>query len=204
MKMFKIIVVSLILATIATFALMNQWYAKNIRVTFNAESTKDFNYQIFYTDTQDGKFNGNQSVKKLVSAGLNQVKIVLPTEKIVQFRIDFGSFPGTVYISDLKVVGDKEINILGDKEENYWFSRDMEEHQFTDDKALRITSNKGDPYIVYKEKLDVVPGVDINYHNLILIVLGTFFIAFILGLLLIKKKAEKPTEETNKKSKAKK
>lgn len=190
MRMFKVLSFSLVLAAIATFATMNQWYAKNIRVVFEAKNSKDLYYQVFYTDTEDGKFNEKQSVRKLVPAGINNFEIILPTENVVQFRLDFGVVPGTVFVSDLKLIGNTEVNILADEENQYLFNQ-VEEYKFIDGRDLRIISNQGDPYMIYKKDLGITPGVDINWTKLLQIAFGTFFIVFILGLLLTRKKAEK-------------
>ncbi len=204
MRMFKVLSFSIVLAAIATFATVNDWYAKNIRVTFNSESSQDINYQIFYTDTKDGKMNEKQSVRKMIPAGVQTVKIVLPTEKVVHFRIDFGVKPKTVYVSDLKLIGNTEVNILADEEKEYWFSRHVEEHQFFDGNTLRIVSNQTDPYMYYKKDLDVTPRMVINWTKLLQIAFSTFFIALFLGLFLTRKKAEKPEEKSPKNSKDRK
>jgi len=203
MRMFKVLSFSLVLAAIATFATMNQWYAKNIRVTFNAKSTKEINYVLFYTANDTTWFNGQQLARKLIPAGAHSVKIILPTEKVRNFRIDFGEIPGTILISDLKLIGNETINILADEEKQYSFNQ-VEEHQFINGEALRITSNKGDPYMVYKKDLDVTPGDDINYNVLLTYALGTFVIAFLISLLLTRKKSEKMKENSPKNSKDKK
>jgi hypothetical protein len=132
------------------------------------------------------------------------VKIVLPTEKVVRFRIDFGVKPETIYVSDLKLIGNTEVNILADEEDKYSFSRHVEEHQFIDGRDLRIISNQRDPYMVYKKDLDVTPGDDINYNVLLTYALGTFVIAFLISLLLTRKKSEKMKENSHQNSKTKK
>ena len=204
MRTLKILSISLIVTIMAVYATMNSWYAKNIRVTFSSESTKDLTYQVFYTGSEDEKFNEKQSVKKLTPAGINQVEMILPTEKIVHFRFDFGINPGSVLISNLNLVGDKTIDILADDKNKYIFSHFVEEHQFLDGNTLRIVSNQNDPYMYYNKELDITSGTVINWCNLLQIAFGTFFIAFLLGLFVTRKKAEKMEEKSPKNSKDKK
>ena len=198
MRMFKVLSFSLVLAAIATFATVNDWYAKNIRLTFTAENSKDITYQAFYINTLGSKHNEQQSVKQRFPEGTHNVEFILPTEKVVGFRFDFGSYPGTVLISDLKLIGGKTINMLADKD-SYRFNQ-IEEYQFIDGRALRIVSNESDPYMVYKNSLNVTL---INWSMLLQIALGAFFIAFLLSLLLTRKKTKNIEEKTNKHKKGK-
>lgn len=207
MRTLKIIVVSFIVATVVTFATMNQWYAKNIRVTFNSESTNDIAYKIYYTDTSnnnanvDTNFKESLSVKKIVPAGKNLVEIVLPIDKIVHFRLDFGAKPGTVYISDLKLMGNKIINF--NDFENFTYTSAVEKHEVLDNNQLRIVSNKNTPYMFYKEKLDVMPRTIINWSKILESALGTFFFTGLFLVLFFTRK-ENQQEEADKKTKTKK
>lgn len=191
MRTFKILSISLIIAVIATFATKDIWQEPtDIYVTFNTKSTKDFKYQIFYTNESVNNFSRKQVVNKMVSAGEQNVEITLPTKNVFQFRIDFGFYPGTILISDLKLIGNKTIHILADNEANYFFNQ-VEEHQFIDGRALRIVSNQADPYMIYKKKLDITYGTIINWSKLLQIAFGTFFIVLFLGLFVTRKKSRK-------------
>lgn len=190
MRTVKIVCVSLILAVGAIAITVNSWYDRNIRVTFYAQSAKDIQYQVFYTSERDGKW---QAVTQQVPAGKSNVKIVLPIQNIALFRLDFGSYPQTVYVTDLKVTGNKSVDILADDEDNYRFYQ-IDEHQFMNGKGLRISSNQNDPFMFYKEQLDVTPGPDINWGRLVEIGLGTFFVVLFLGLFLTRKKSPKVEE----------
>ena len=195
MRALKVLSISLVVTAIAIFATKDIWNAKDIRLTFTAENSKDITYQAFYINTLDSKYNEQQSIKKHIATGIHNVEFILPTEKVVGLRLDFGSYPGTVLISDLKLIGGKTVNVLDDKEEQYWFSPDVTEHQFIDNHALRIVSNEADPYMVYKNRLNVTL---INWSMLLQIILGTFFLAFLLSLLLTRKKTKKIEEKTKK------
>jgi hypothetical protein len=202
MKILKILTISFFLTAIVLFATINEWCVKNIYVTYKVNATKDLTYQVFYTDTADGNFNEPQSAKQVVPVGVQVVKIILPTQKIAKFRLDFGVEPETVYIADLKLVGDKIIKF--DDFSNFAYYHIDEYTTVTEDNALKIVSNQRDPYMIYKENLDVTPGTDINWFKSLQIAFGTFFIAFILGLFLTRKKAEKPIQGTNPKTRSKK
>jgi len=202
MRTLKILSLCIIATVIAVFATMNEWYAKNIYVTYKVNGTKNLTYQVFYSDTTDDKFNERQSIKQVVPAGVQVVKIILPTQKVVKFRLDFGVEPETVYIANFGLVGDKIIKF--DDFSNFTYHHIDEYTTVAEGDALKIVSNQRDPYMVYKKDLGVTPGVDINWSKLLQIAFGTFFIAFILGLFLTRKKAEKPIQDTKSETKSKK
>ncbi len=124
---------------------------ENITVTFNSYAEKDIEYQVFYTEARGQSFNGNRSVKKNVAAGKQTVEIELPIKYINRFRLDIGSNPGNVEISDIRLKGEK-IVLLDNR--NFSYSQDVAEHN-TDNEKLHIKSIQSDPYIVYLRDIDL-------------------------------------------------
>lgn len=174
-----------VVALIATAASYNYWHDTNIRVTFHADSEKELQYQVFYTEDNLGRFNEPQSVKQVVPAGSNCVKIVVPAEKIGRFRLDPGSFPNELTIKNLKVSGDNSVEFTDF--DNYKYLN-IKEHTANEDGSLTIVSDHGDPYIVTTEELEVYPGDDYDWLRMGLITGGSFIVAFLLAMLINRKK----------------
>lgn len=179
------LLVGVLVAVTATAASYSYWHDTNIRVTFHADSEKELNYQVFYTEDYSGHFNEPQSVKQVVPAGSNCVKIVLPAEKIGRFRLDTGSNPGNLTIKNIKVSGDNTVEFTDF--DNYTY-KNIKKHTSNDDGSLTIVSDHRDPYIVTTEELDILPGDDYDWLHMGLIAGGAFIVAFLLAMLVNKKK----------------
>ncbi|MBQ4400232.1 MAG: hypothetical protein II830_02930, partial [Alphaproteobacteria bacterium] len=119
------------------------WSSRAVMVFFNAEAKKDIQYQVFYTEESGQYFNEKQSVKKPIKSGSQKVEILLPIEKIVKIRLDIGSNPEEVVISDLQVKGRKDVKL----NYNEFIQNQIDKYEVKNNK-LYITSNKGDPYII--------------------------------------------------------
>lgn len=175
----------IVVAVIATASSYNYWHDINIRVTFHADSEKEIQYQVFYTDDNSGHFNEPQSVKKVVPAGSNCVKIVVPAEKIGRFRLDTGEFPGNLTLKNINISGDETV-AFSDFDNYKYFN--IKEHTANEDGSLTIVSDHGDPYIVTTEELDIYPSDDYNLLRMGLIAGGSFIVAFLLAMLINRKR----------------
>lgn len=145
------------------------WLNSVVLVSFRSDSSKDINYQVFYASKKHEKFTEVNSVKVKVNAGVQQkVKIALPVRKIVKFRLDIGNNPGKVTISNLKIKGRTKINLVNDD----FLFKNIDTHKVAENKIV-ITSDKKDPYIIYKEKLKIKGKKYIDFY--IFIILATFF-----------------------------
>lgn len=181
----KKILSSLVVAIIAIVTAQSLLRQDGIKVTFSANASKDIKYQVFYTPEADGIFNEHQSVKQLVPSGYTDVKIMLPTEKIARFRLDFGELPERVIISDIKIIGDKTITI---KDFNNYRYNKIEKHDINNDGSLTIESNQNDPFMITNDKLDINETTFIDWFNVCLIGLSCFIITYLLAILFSKNK----------------
>lgn len=172
----------IVVAVIATASSYNYWHDINIRVTFHADSEKDINYQVFYTD--DSNHYRNTELQN-IKAGSNCVKIILPTEVVKSFRLDPGSKSGKLTIKKLKVSGNETVEFTDF--DNYKYMN-IKEHTVNEDGSLSIVSDHVDPYIVTNEKLEIHPGDDYDWLRMGLIAGGSFIVAFLLAMLINRKK----------------
>ena len=178
---FKRIFFSLIIAAIAVGATHNLWYQKGIKIAFTSNAAHDIQYQVFYTPEADGRFNEPQSVRQLVTAGVKAVEMILPAEKVARFRLDFGTKPETVTVSDIKIIGDTTAEIKNFNDYRY---NQIDEHLTYKEGSVTITSNQGDPYMVTNDKLNINPAHIIDQHRVIGIALAGFFATYLLGALI--------------------
>ena len=160
--------------------------SKNIVVSFNAEAKKEIQYQVFYTEAKGQGMNEKQSVRKNIKSGSQKVEILLPIEKIVKIRLDIGSHPEEVIISDLQVKGSKNVKF------NYnEFNKNQIDKYETKGNKLYIASNQGDPYIWYKQELNLPAGMQIDWCRLIIISVLAFLLMYKFVQYLSKFKIEK-------------
>lgn len=189
-KFFLNFVCGLIVALIAVGASYSYWHDVNVRVTFYADSEKDIQYQVFYTEDNSARFNEEQSQRLDVPVGSDFIKIVVPAKKIGRFRLDTGVNPGKLTIKDLKISGDKVVKFNDYSKYKYI---NIKEYIADEGNSLTIVSDHPDPYIITSEELDIQPGDDYDLGKMLLIFGGSFVIAFLLAMLLNRKSS--PTEK---------
>lgn len=111
--------------------------------------TKPFELRVYYTTEQNESFNRKHSVKKSVTPKNDHVEVVLPTDKIYKFRIDFGSNPNEVTLKNVEIIADQYIDF------NDWYSyvyKNIEKNKVNkDDNTLMIVSSHQDPYMYWQE-----------------------------------------------------
>ena len=170
------IILLVFLTGLALFLTKGFWFCpseKAVRVSFTSQADRRVAYQVFYTTSQERSFNSEEKVTHDVEAGKQQVRILLPVEKILRFRLDLGQFPQEVTLSDLKVIGDKTV-VMGKLSDFILHQIDSSKQ---DGKFFRLTSNQQDPYLIYKSPLNLSAKrqVRIDYY--------IFFIILVISLL---------------------
>ncbi len=165
---------------------MSFWYGRILEVAFESQAQTDIRYQVFYTTASEQTFNQIQSVAQIVKSGRHPVEIVLPIEKIIKFRLDTGTRPGKVVISDLRIRGTHKL----------WFDhREFYQNQIdkfsAKDGKFYITSNQGDPYLAYKKELNLSGKIKIDWCRFIIISVLGFLSAYKFVQYLAKFKLEK-------------
>ena len=149
------------------------WLNKNIVVSFNANAEKDIQYQVFYTEDNGQNFDEKQSVKKKVKTGKQRIAIVLPIQKILNFRLDIGSVPGEVIISDLQAMGSRTLRL----DYSEFNQRNIDKYEVKNNK-LYVTSYQEDPYLPYRIKLNLPAGYHLDWFRLIIISILAFLLMY--------------------------
>lgn len=164
-----------LLTGLALFVTKSFWYfpSNGIEVSFTSQAEKPIAYQVFYTTSDKRSFNADEKITQDVKPGKQQVKIMLPVEKILRFRLDLGQFPQKVTISDLKVSG--KTTVIMDKLSGFMFHQIDSSKQ--DGQSFHFFSNQPDPYIIYKTPVNIETKRQVRLDYYIL------FIIAVIGLL---------------------
>ncbi len=123
---------------------------KNVVLTFDAQLTKDIEFQIYYTENPDAWYDDGHSVMYQGKAGEEKYSIVLPTDKIYLIRIDFGENPEDVTIKDIYLTGSQKADL--NDFTNCEF-HEMENIKKNEDGSLSFSSTTDDPYLAYEQQL---------------------------------------------------
>ena len=124
-----------------------------ITVSIRLKTENRFRLSVFYCDEAGDKFNGRNVVSQnLANGGWSECNFRIPKRHISRVRFDFGSNPGLVEISKIKLCGTKP-HILDLN--RFTFSRDVESHSVSDGNGLVVRSGKVKPYMVYSLPLSV-------------------------------------------------
>lgn len=166
------------------------WYSRAVIISFDAKSEKDIQYQVFYTEKVGQDFNEKQSVISTVSAGTQKVKIILPIEKLIKLRLNIGKYPGNVFIYDMQAKGLRSVNLnYNDFEKNQ-----INLYEIRNSKQyvkLHIFSSQKNPFITYKNNLDLSGKMQLDFFHLIIISVLAFLIMYKFVQYLSRFKIEK-------------
>ena len=131
-------------------------------LSFKAEANTDIEYQIFYTLDPNGSFNEEQSIKEMVTKGENTVRIEIPHEQIAKLRIDFGTNPQGIVISNLELIGENTIEFNDPTLFDVYDINDI----FVVGNKLLVRSELGDPHVEYKIPIDFKGKKNIDYKKI--------------------------------------
>ena len=186
-KVFVSLLISVVLAALIAGSCYNLWHSvADIYVTFEAQNERKVEYAIYYAENAKDGFSGKRMIKKKIPAGSHRVEMVLPVKNVARLRIDFGKKPGTVFVSDLRIEGNKTVNL--NDFAKYKFNKHVDEHEITESGGLRIISKQNDPYMVITETFNVKPKDVYDWNKAGIIFGASFVVIFALAMLLKRKK----------------
>ena len=151
------------------FSLKSVWLSREILVSAEINAEKPFVSQIFYTEKKGEKFNQKQSVKYNVPVGKSRFSIKLPVSKLWSFRFDFGNAPATVEIKNLSLTGTTTIPLDFNV---FSYNQYISKHTIKEGNLTIISTGK-DPFIVYKNPLNLTGRNVVDWY--LLIILSCFF-----------------------------
>ncbi|MGS5021937.1 acyltransferase family protein [Paenibacillus sp. JJ1683] len=177
-------IISVIIILISVFLFPNFYKDNSIKLELYAKISKEIDMQIYYT-TKLAEFDERNSVLQKVYSNENFQKIViqLPVSHIERFRVDFGSYPGQVYLGPVRLIKSntkRVINMIDNSQINQMKNMD------TTDQGIRLNSNSSDPYIVPVLKTGFGDNIEGNF-SFVRIAMGVllFFILSLFTKVLI-------------------
>lgn len=149
------LIVSFLIAISLFFSLKKCFGEKNdIELKIDLKLEKDIIFQTFFTQSKDINFNEKDSLRQKIKGNSHFQKISVDLKnvnKLEKLRLDFGEYPGEVYIKSIEIQGEKKINIkLSDM---LRFRKNQIEELSLDNNILKIKSNLVDPYIILEDNL---------------------------------------------------
>lgn len=152
------VAVSLLIVILA-FISLDVWWPNEVAFSATIDAERDFTAQIFWSEDARTPFSGSKVFSIPIKRGQQKLRTMLPARRIAQIRFDFGTNPGAVSISGIRLSGGGETLLAA---EDFRFSRGIDRH-WTEGENIHIVS-KGDkdPYVVYAKPLDVVGGFSLS------------------------------------------
>ncbi len=117
---------------------------------FTAKTEKPLVFEVFYTVEREVWFDPQHFVTYQGKAGLNEYEIELPVKEVFRVRLDFGSNPGTVVLSNLEMIGTQNADL---RDTNNYDFRNIETYEINPNNDVIFTSQDKDPFIIYKNSL---------------------------------------------------
>ena len=147
-------------------------------------------YKLYYTEDIKSDFSKNKYVSKQVKQGSKDVKIIIPADKLAKFKLDFGSHPGVVNISKLKLKG--RVTVKLNDFVNYIYLN-FDSTEVMADGSVTLISEQDNPVMMVNKMFNLYKGFDIDWLKLIALfsILYAFFYAFFMLILYEKKKKQK-------------
>lgn len=106
------LIVSFLIAISLFFSLKKCFGEKNdIELKIDLKLEKDIIFQTFFTQSKDINFNEKDSLRQKIKGNSHFQKISVDLKnvnKLEKLRLDFGEYPGEVYIKSIKIQGEKK------------------------------------------------------------------------------------------------
>lgn len=161
------------------------WFEPAVVFKATIESESQFTAQLLYSEDRPGFFSPDHLINVMVHKGKSRLVVPIPAKKVVGLRIDFGWDRGRVRLSNPRLSGRSTAWLNAD---GFVFSKDVVEHSAEAPDTIGVAFKKGDPYAVYKPKLDVAQSrrFEALFNRLPLVVLYFLFLflvsRFLVGL----------------------
>lgn len=156
---------------------------KNISVELNVKHQKSINFQIFYTEEIGEYFNENKSIRQFSNSLNNELQTINfdlnNVKNLVGLRIDLGEQPENIWIKNIKILGQKKIEIAPEKLIDYSMNEIQEKN--LENENVKLYSDKYDPFIILKNSdIRNMQREIINYKIFIFIYIVLFILVYFL------------------------
>ena len=157
-----------------------------ITVSFTARGNVDSPFVLYYTEDDSESYTEEKKVFSENSLKKENTKfdIQLPCDHVSRIRVDFFERPGEVYISDIRIKGDREVLFTYN---DVKITNDLTFEQAPE--GIKITSDKIDPFIEIPP-LDLKYAIRFNLTTVIVWLLLSLFYFFVLKYMSRKMDSE--------------
>lgn len=184
-------VLSYFITVILTLVLLTPfWIKQGAMLTFDYETQKNLELQIFWQTELEKPFSQTCSIKEQIN-GSGTAHILIPaSSSIKQFRLDAGSNPGKLIISNVSLKG-KSLNCL-----NLTQFRQKNINSYNgSSSSIHIESFHKDPYIVYALPLSIEPGLFCEWAQGCIVIVVALYLACVLCDMWNKRGARSPQKK---------
>lgn len=167
------LVACLILTALSVASTNHLWYKKGTTVDIEFSCQKDLDLQVFYCYKSDKNFSEAHSVKQRIKKEQNRTKIFIPaTSDITRFRLDSGTTPELFEIAKITIKGKKAQHLGLDQ----FAPVNITSYSVKDGKGVIVSTHR-DPFLVYRNPLNISPGHHIEWLILITFCIVSYFFA---------------------------
>ncbi len=183
-----------LMAVLAVVCGLPLWWASvSYKLTLTYHSTKFSKCQIYYAPEGE-RFSANRSQMIECQPGKGEISTIIPAEDLHRLRIDFGSSPGKVTLSNVRLKGQNRINLLlvGD-----FTPKNIETCEETDSQLTFHATHK-DPQLIYNQPIPQIAGegrLRISHNWLIGLAAGGIYLYF-AGCYVYSLLVKRPTSGT--------
>lgn len=168
------------------FCARDLFYTRQIEVSFDTRINKACDFGVFFHEEENGKFSGENFVSKRIhpdpAKDFVRVSLTLPVERLSRFRLDFGSEPGEVLITNLAIKGDVVVHM------NDFSKFECSPHvvkKIISPNSLLIESWQRDPFIIYRQKLCIGGEGCVDWKMLLILATVFSFLSYKLVSYLL-------------------
>lgn len=150
-----------------------------ITAAFQVEVEKPLTLEIKWAETETAPFRAEVGVFCKVTPADREVVVELPVSKVSRFRVDAGSYPGHMTLSNLQLKCGRDVVRFDDFSQFTY--RNVQNHEIEPGKVSLYSQHK-DPYMVYKQPLEIKRTSRVEW----LILGGIIMLSAMLSFLVLK------------------
>ncbi len=170
------VIACIILTAISVVGTKHLWCQKGTTVDIEFSCQKDLDLQVFYCSESDKNFSEKHSVKQRIHKEQKKTSIFIPaTSNITRFRLDLGSNPELFKISEIAVNG-KNLFHLDKLDLEQFIPVNITSYAVKEGKGVVVSTHR-DPFLIYKNALNIAPGLHIEWLILITFCIVSYFFA---------------------------
>lgn len=177
----KRLVIAGLISLLSLIGFNNLWYPKGIELTFNYQSSRHVDFQVFYASGDDNWSNINSVTQKL-DRKKQRAKFFLPTNRVDRIRFSPQNCPTAFNIANIELFNGKDVHKLEMQCENF-LTHKIDKFEFVSPAYIRISSKYKVPYVIYKLPLNIETENIRNFSllNFLLTLCIPFYLVYVIS-----------------------